>query len=105
MAPLEMNAETCWGKNTIEPRGRGIEKPREVTLTFFNPRTSVCIDVFCCLCAYNKHPVFVVCSDVFKLNLGAFDRPNLHSSKRVISLNKCRTKERRVSDIKDVQWC
>jgi hypothetical protein len=28
-----MNAGT-WGKNTIAPRGRGIEKPREVTLTF-----------------------------------------------------------------------
>jgi hypothetical protein len=24
------------GKNTIDPRGSGVEKPREVTLTFFN---------------------------------------------------------------------
>jgi hypothetical protein len=29
-----MNAGTCWGKNTIDPRGRGVEKPREATLTF-----------------------------------------------------------------------
>ena len=56
-----------------------------------------------CCHEFHKHPVFVVCSDVFKLNLGAFDRPNLRSSKRVISLNKCRTKERRVSDIKGEQ--
>jgi hypothetical protein len=28
-----MNAETCWGKNTIDPSGRGIEKPRTATLT------------------------------------------------------------------------
>jgi hypothetical protein len=34
VAPLEMNAGTCWGKNTIDPRGRGVEKPREATLTF-----------------------------------------------------------------------
>jgi hypothetical protein len=34
VAPLEMNAGTCWGKNTIDPSGRGIEKPRKVTLTF-----------------------------------------------------------------------
>jgi hypothetical protein len=34
VAPLEMNAGTCWGKNTIDPRGRSVEKPREVTLTF-----------------------------------------------------------------------
>jgi hypothetical protein len=26
MAPLEMNAGTCWGKNTIGPRGRSVEK-------------------------------------------------------------------------------
>jgi hypothetical protein len=30
-----MNAGTCCGKNKRDPRGRGIEKPREVTLTFF----------------------------------------------------------------------
>jgi hypothetical protein len=30
------NAGTCWGKNTIDPSGRGIEKPRKATLTFFN---------------------------------------------------------------------
>jgi hypothetical protein len=29
-----MNAGTCWGKNTIDPSGRGIEKPRKATLTF-----------------------------------------------------------------------
>jgi hypothetical protein len=29
-----MNAGTCWGKNTIDPRGRGVEKPHEATLTF-----------------------------------------------------------------------
>jgi uncharacterized protein Usg len=34
MAPLEMNAGTCWGKNTIDPRGRSVEKPCEATLTF-----------------------------------------------------------------------
>jgi hypothetical protein len=28
-----MNAGTCWGKNTIDPSGRGIEKPRKATLT------------------------------------------------------------------------
>jgi hypothetical protein len=35
-----MNAGTCWGKNTIGPSGRGVEKPREVTLTltFLNSR-------------------------------------------------------------------
>jgi hypothetical protein len=32
-----MNAGTCWGKNTIDPSGRGIEKPRTATLTFFTP--------------------------------------------------------------------
>jgi hypothetical protein len=26
VAPLEMNAGTCWGKNTIGPRGRSVEK-------------------------------------------------------------------------------
>jgi hypothetical protein len=26
LAPLEMNAGTCWGKNTIGPRGRSVEK-------------------------------------------------------------------------------
>jgi ribosomal protein L17 len=31
-----MNAGTCWGKNTIDPSGRGIEKPREATLTLKN---------------------------------------------------------------------
>jgi hypothetical protein len=30
-----MNAGTCWGKNTIDLRGRGVEKPREATLTLF----------------------------------------------------------------------
>jgi hypothetical protein len=30
-----MNAATCWGKNTIDPSGRDIEKPRKATLTFF----------------------------------------------------------------------
>jgi hypothetical protein len=34
MAPLEMNAGTYWGKNTIDPSDRGIEKPRKTTLTF-----------------------------------------------------------------------
>jgi hypothetical protein len=34
MAPLEMNAGTCWGKNTIDPSGGGIEKPRKASLTF-----------------------------------------------------------------------
>jgi hypothetical protein len=29
-----MNAGTCWGKNTIDPSGRGIEKPGKATLTF-----------------------------------------------------------------------
>jgi hypothetical protein len=29
-----MNAGTCWGKNKIDPSGRGIEKPRKATLTF-----------------------------------------------------------------------
>jgi hypothetical protein len=28
-----MNAGTCWGKNTIDLRGRGVEKPRKATLT------------------------------------------------------------------------
>jgi hypothetical protein len=26
VAPLEMNAGTCWGKNTIDPGGRSVEK-------------------------------------------------------------------------------
>jgi hypothetical protein len=34
VAPLETNAGTCWGKNTIGPSGRGVERPREATLTF-----------------------------------------------------------------------
>jgi hypothetical protein len=29
-----MNAGTCWGKNTIDPRGRGVERPRKATLPF-----------------------------------------------------------------------
>jgi hypothetical protein len=32
VAPLEMNAGACWGKNTIALRGRGVERPRKVTL-------------------------------------------------------------------------
>jgi hypothetical protein len=27
-----MNAGTCWGKNIIGPRGRGVERPRKATL-------------------------------------------------------------------------
>jgi hypothetical protein len=27
-----MNAGTCWGKNTIGPRGCGVERPRKATL-------------------------------------------------------------------------
>jgi hypothetical protein len=27
-----MNTGTCWGKNTIDPSGRGIEKPSNATL-------------------------------------------------------------------------
>jgi hypothetical protein len=30
-----MNAGTCWGKNTIDPSGQRVEKPRKATLTFF----------------------------------------------------------------------
>jgi hypothetical protein len=30
-----MNAGSCWGKNTIDQRGHGVEKPRKATLTFF----------------------------------------------------------------------
>jgi hypothetical protein len=37
VAPLEMNAGTCWGKNTIGPRGRGVERPRKATLPFTLP--------------------------------------------------------------------
>jgi hypothetical protein len=29
-----MNAGTCWGKNTIDPSGRRVEKLRKATLTF-----------------------------------------------------------------------
>jgi hypothetical protein len=28
-----MNAGTCWGKNTIDPRGRGVERPRKSDFT------------------------------------------------------------------------
>jgi hypothetical protein len=35
-----MNAGTCWGKNTIDPRGRSVEKPREVPLTFLTLRVT-----------------------------------------------------------------
>jgi hypothetical protein len=28
-----MNAGTCWGKNTIDPRGRDVERPSKATLT------------------------------------------------------------------------
>jgi hypothetical protein len=31
-----MNVGICWDKNTIDPSGRDIEKPRKATLTFFN---------------------------------------------------------------------
>jgi hypothetical protein len=34
VAPVEMNAGICWGKNTIDPSGRGIEKHHKATLTF-----------------------------------------------------------------------
>jgi hypothetical protein len=27
-----MNVGTCWGKNTIDPSGRCVEKPRKATL-------------------------------------------------------------------------
>jgi hypothetical protein len=30
-----MNAGTCWGKNTIDPRGRSVEKPRKSDFQFF----------------------------------------------------------------------
>jgi hypothetical protein len=29
-----MNAGTCWGKDTIGPSGRSVERPRDVTLPF-----------------------------------------------------------------------
>jgi hypothetical protein len=50
VAPLEMNEGTCWGKNTIDPRGRGVERPRKATLTlFFRVLTAVLlkVQVFC----------------------------------------------------------
>jgi hypothetical protein len=31
-----MNAGTCWGKNTIDPSGRGVEKPHKNDFTVFN---------------------------------------------------------------------
>jgi hypothetical protein len=34
MVPLEMNAGTCWGKNTIGPRGRSVEKALGSDFTF-----------------------------------------------------------------------
>jgi hypothetical protein len=34
VAPLEMNVGTCWGKNTIDPSGRRVEKSHKATLTF-----------------------------------------------------------------------
>jgi hypothetical protein len=34
VAPLEMNAGTCWGKNTIGPRGRSVEKAPGSDFTF-----------------------------------------------------------------------
>jgi hypothetical protein len=39
-----MNAGTCWGKNTIDPRGRGIERPRKATLPFFTFSSSYLVD-------------------------------------------------------------
>jgi hypothetical protein len=49
MAPLEMNAGTSWGKNTIGPSDRGVEKPHEVTLTFFILTTLHCdlVELLC----------------------------------------------------------
>jgi hypothetical protein len=35
VAPLEMNAGTCWGKNTIGPRGRSVEKAPGRDFNFF----------------------------------------------------------------------
>jgi hypothetical protein len=35
VAPLAMNAGTCWGKNTIGPRGRSVEKAPGNDFTFF----------------------------------------------------------------------
>jgi hypothetical protein len=37
VAPLEMNAGTCWGKNTIGPRGRSVEKAPGSDFTFTLP--------------------------------------------------------------------
>jgi hypothetical protein len=34
VAPLEMNAGTCWGKNKIGPRGRSVEKAPGSDFTF-----------------------------------------------------------------------
>jgi hypothetical protein len=31
-----MNAGTCWGKNTIGPSVRSVERPRDVTLPFLH---------------------------------------------------------------------
>jgi hypothetical protein len=38
-----MNAGTCWGKNTIDPSGRHVEKPRKATLTLFLDSATVLV--------------------------------------------------------------
>jgi hypothetical protein len=35
VAPLEMNAGTCWGKNKIGPRGRSVEKAPGSDFTYY----------------------------------------------------------------------
>jgi hypothetical protein len=41
VAPLEMNAGTCWGKNTIDPGGRSVEKAPGSDFNFLTFRSKV----------------------------------------------------------------
>jgi hypothetical protein len=39
---MEMNAGTCWGKNTIDPSGLVIEKPASAVVScVFGDKTSI----------------------------------------------------------------
>jgi hypothetical protein len=46
VAPLEMNAGTFWGKNTIGLRGRSVEKALGSDFTFYIKISYICSKFF-----------------------------------------------------------
>jgi hypothetical protein len=75
MAPLEMNAVTCWGKNTIGPRGQFVfKKPREATFLHHRPK--------CSEHAKDTHHLFID----FKAAYGSTDRRPLYAAMEELNI-------------------